>query len=548
MKLFKLIIIIIFFWRSTGYNQDFPPPTNFYADFQQDSIYLSWQAPGAKSFSHYNIYFQGFQGGLQIQIGSTTDTIFSVPHPTFAYNQCYGISAEYINPIGNSDTLWTCSVIPLLWVLPTRVNFEEGAYSSGMVANIIKGYDNWELTDSIFYSQGHSAKFTSDSNNFRSILTTTAIQINDNETPKLSFMCKIPGNQGNSDTLKLYYYSSGNWHQIFEPLSSIEEWHLVEYSLESLPSSFHFGFEAISGKGNGVFIDDIVFEDKKLNSKIIVDTNKIWSVITYFYYPWSAETNFIRFTIDTIIGNNSYKKVIRSSNESQINWTFFGYIREDSTKKVFYRLNENKTEKLIYDFNVQLYDTITVFSLYNFENETFDSLIYIVSSIDSLLIGDSYKKQFHLDYFESHVQEHDIEQWIEGMGSMSGILHNETVLVGRDGFSLLCFTENDTLQFIKSNYTSCYYEYSGIEIKNSQKLKVYITPNPVKSTSVLSIVGNIDSKEIKLEIFNMSGELIINKMIKNSFIIKKSDFEPGLYIYKVIDSKGKYFEGKIMVR
>lgn len=274
-----IFIILLIVTCNTGFNQSFPPPTNFYAFVENDSVYLFWQAPENKSLLHYNIYYYGYTNGQHIQIGSTTNTSFTIPQPTFSYTINLGVSAEYIEPSGESDTLWSYAICPWLWTLPVIIDFEEPVvYSCGMVANIIEGNVNWELSDSIYYSQGHSAAFISDSTYSKSSLITTLFGLASSQTPKLSLMCKLPGNQGLTDTLKLYYSVSGNWIQISDPITTINDWQLLTYNLESLPLSFHFAFEATSGGGNGVFLDDIFFEDKEVlvqNLKFEKDLMKI---------------------------------------------------------------------------------------------------------------------------------------------------------------------------------------------------------------------------------------------------------------------------------
>jgi hypothetical protein len=51
-------------------------------------------------------------------------------------------------------------------------------------------------------------------------------------------------------------------------------------------------------------------------------------------YP--VKSNFIKIKGDTIIGEMSWSKIYKSTDENQINWEAWGYVREDN-KKVYYK-------------------------------------------------------------------------------------------------------------------------------------------------------------------------------------------------------------------
>jgi hypothetical protein len=96
----------------------------------------------------------------------------------------------------------------------------------------------------------------------------------------------------------------------------------------------------------------------------LVDTNKLWSTLIVEYigpptFDSTLKTQHIRFGDDTIINGLIYKKVLETYNENLINWSYSGYIREDSSRKVYYLNYECYDEEyLIYDFNVNIGDTI----------------------------------------------------------------------------------------------------------------------------------------------------------------------------------------------
>jgi len=260
----KLIPLITYIFISmTGYNQNFPPPSGISFYDNNDSAYITWQSPESKDLSHYNVLLYAVENGKIFKLGSTIDTHFTIALPTFFNTMNFGVSAEYNNPIGVSDTIWVHAIVLWAWGMPIYINFEDPyVYRAGLVANVWEGNDNWELTDTTYYSSEHCAAFYSDSVESRSSLITTYIAVGFDENPKISFQVKIPENMEFTDTLKLFYYTStSSWIQIGDPLLAINNWQLAEYSLESLPNSFHLGFEATCGGGYGIYIDDIIIEN-----------------------------------------------------------------------------------------------------------------------------------------------------------------------------------------------------------------------------------------------------------------------------------------------
>ncbi|MCK9423515.1 MAG: T9SS type A sorting domain-containing protein [Bacteroidales bacterium] len=264
MKKIILIILSISLWI-TSYGQDFPPPENFHAMLDNDFIRLYWQPPQNKSLSHYNIYRSGFTNGRLIPIGSTTATEYVIP-VGFGFFTCIGLSAEYSDPPGESDTVMVYIVCDDNMTLPVLFDFEHPfMYHYELVGCIGEGNDDWTLCDSIFYSPEHSAAFISDSNDSRSYLVTNYIDLESAQTPTVSFMCRIPQVQGHSDTLKLFYYHYMDWIQVADPIYSVDDWQSFSFPLDSLPQIFHFGFEATAGGGSGVYLDDILFMDQSVH-------------------------------------------------------------------------------------------------------------------------------------------------------------------------------------------------------------------------------------------------------------------------------------------
>ncbi|MCK9220828.1 MAG: T9SS type A sorting domain-containing protein [Bacteroidales bacterium] len=290
-----------------------------------------------------------------------------------------------------------------------------------------------------------------------------------------------------------------------------------------------------------VFLLSIIFGF----SQSLVTSNKAWSNLKSDYWnPNNLSTENFKFTNDTIINNYVYKKIERSIDENQQNWSFYGFIREDSIKRVFYKLNASEQEYLFYNFTIQLYDTITAYSINTFENYLYvQPQIYFVISVDSVLIGETFRKRINLGIPEDST--YAFEQWIDSTGNIGGLLHNNEMLVGRDSYSLLCFSEDGILKYHHPNYDSCYV-LTGLDIKNDVEMKVRISPNPIIERSTLVVENSNRTAKMQIDFYDIMGRKVYSKIFLNELQLTRNEFQPGIYFYKIVDRFGYILIGKII--
>jgi len=274
------------------------------------------------------------------------------------------------------------------------------------------------------------------------------------------------------------------------------------------------------------------------SSDFLVDTNKIWSHLHISPdlgdpSPHTWTTDFITFRQDTIININHYKKVFHALDSNHLVWGCIGFIREDSASKVFYKSVQDSSERLLYDFGAQVGDTVTIDN-----GLTFD---LIVDSIDSIFVYNKYMKRI--------LFQMSPEIWIEGIGSMAGVLQSGLSLLTGQIDELLCYYENDTLKLSNTYYQECFYNNVGINEIEKNEIKTKLYPNPVVGTSTFLIEGNPDKKYFVLEIYSVIGTRIKTIIINNDkqTVIRKSDFSSGLYFYKLTSHETEIKTGKFEI-
>lgn len=219
----------------------------------------------------------------------------------------------------------------------------------------------------------------------------------------------------------------------------------------------------------------------------------------YYYYKTDGKTT-INDTIYTII----------SDNYDSINC----YLREEN-KKVYCRTSPDLTEFVLYDFNINIGDTIFLYGEYPW---------YVISS-DSLLIGSEYHKRYYL-----HGEYGPFIHFIEGVGSDIGLMYYNVPLF--DIWSdLYCFSLNDTIYETDGSggtYTGNCWIY--IEIPEYQKIQMDIFPNPSSDKIFLKYENECD-----LELTDMFGSVVRKSFTKSMDI---HDLTAGIYILNIYSETG----------
>ena len=87
----------------------------------------------------------------------------------------------------------------------------------------------------------------------------------------------------------------------------------------------------------------------------------------------------------------------------------------------------------------------------------------------------------------------------------------------------------------------------GINEAEPENPHVTVIPNPVTSTSVITIESAAD-KDLVFEIYSLTGEKIRTAAVKNGrLLINRTDFTPGLYIYRLYTRETNVICGKFIV-
>ena len=280
------------------------------------------------------------------------------------------------------------------------------------------------------------------------------------------------------------------------------------------------------------------------------DSNALWNINVICYNGSCAEWfNYkYEYGVDTIVGAYSYKQVTGNMiNHSNGPICFCpteeggGYLRQDtSARKVFWVQQSNfANEFLLYDFNLNVGDTMTGIPA--------QWCTLIVSSIDSILIGSSYRKK--INFNNDPCNRFSI---IEGIGGTHGLTNNICFAMGYEAV-LICFSENDITVYntlcapnhaiacdsILSNDNFSFVEYTFT-----------LSPNPATNQLTIQVArGRISpaaerQEAIKeIEIYDVLGQKRLTLNLRQlteeglSVSINVSELAPGIYFVRVRGEK-----------
>ncbi|HLG35138.1 MAG TPA: T9SS type A sorting domain-containing protein [Bacteroidia bacterium] len=265
------------------------------------------------------------------------------------------------------------------------------------------------------------------------------------------------------------------------------------------------------------------------------DSNAIWRVDwgeAYCYNNSHPQAHYqYEMQGDTLIGIYNYHKIVRVLGYGSYvcgpyyipGAGYMGAIRQDtSLRQVYFVPKDTAQEQLLYDFNLSIGDTVPGKFIGG----------AIVQSIDSLLIGSTYRKTINFGYI------------IEGIGSTSGLLEPPSQLELTP--ELKCFIQDSIHYYLTGpcELPDIVFEYFSDENEGT------LFPQPATDYVIFRFAGYHISYKVMVALFDIVGQRIsLQYEIENDFIrINTSGIKPGIYQLHVQETttQKKYFNKLII--
>ncbi len=273
----------------------------------------------------------------------------------------------------------------------------------------------------------------------------------------------------------------------------------------------------------------------------MLDEGQIWSVEINHEpfgddFPSYTEIEQVYVEDDIEINGQIYKRVYSNPNTSSC------LLREENG--IIYKITDQNTmdEVIMYDFTLETGDVF----VFSFENNVYCSYPGVNNGIQEMEVINT-SIQFIADENRKVIEfENDgyglPEVWIEGIGSNRGF-DPFNITIDITGLNkLICFTKDETTYFF-NNATECGF----LQLPEIFKKKIVLYPNPVKQTSQISLPPN--NKGYTIKIFDLNGK-VLNESYnqKDTFTIKATDFDTGLYFYQVFEDTRRLKAERFLVR
>jgi len=267
------------------------------------------------------------------------------------------------------------------------------------------------------------------------------------------------------------------------------------------------------------------------------DTNAIWCETSFYLLHTYIECPSIAYLAgDTTINNIKYKILL--ANQNCFGLINRGGIRQDTINKtVYFCIPNTTTDTLLYNFNLHVGDTLPI----TYNNSGYN----YVASIDSVLVGPTYRKRYNIHNGSSS----NGCSLIEGIGSTKGLLYPLNGALGYS-FILNCFSNAGQIVYPYSPNTNEGYCCAQlltevITVYNETAITIY--PNPASDKIEVSSRQNEVSN---IEIYNLLGEIIYaypTADYLSPITINVADIPNGVYFMQVKTSEG-IFTKKVIIQ
>lgn len=277
-------------------------------------------------------------------------------------------------------------------------------------------------------------------------------------------------------------------------------------------------------------------------------TSAVWS--EYFNAPISTSlTSYYYRNIltekDTVVGANTYHQLFWSYSDTAYidspTVLYKGGIREYN-QQVFFLPKDSVHEYLLYDFSLELGDTIDYkYSKFasGYGLMMVDTLI--VSTIDSVQIEDgTYRKRIEFSgFFGNYLIPIHWANWIEGVGSQMGLLVPiGDIPTNALNYVLGCLKVNNEVIYHDAFFQTCFPITESISVYDLQN-KMDIFPNPFHQYTNLKLNGNSQISGFK--VINSLGQVVLQKAIipnTTEEVLDLSLLPNGIYFLLINGDKG----------
>ncbi|MEN9978479.1 MAG: hypothetical protein RLZZ569_1104 [Bacteroidota bacterium] len=245
----------------------------------------------------------------------------------------------------------------------------------------------------------------------------------------------------------------------------------------------------------------------------VVFVNSFYQELPFGQIGWPYQlmevTNFCVDGTDTLIGNNSYKKVIHCPEQ-----VYHGAYRSEN-RKVYFVPKDSTNQYLLYDFSVDVGDTIPQVYFEYFYGDGMFLTDYVIDYIDTIIINGNPHKRIN-------------NNWVEGIGNLQGFLLEPYFNISQYLVELSCMSIDNALYYPMQGTDPCPMD---LGVSDDLLNKLVISPNP--ATERIAITG-IES-EFEVIVRNIQGDKVLAQRMENNEL-EITQLAAGMYLLQIISN------------
>ena len=194
---------------------------------------------------------------------------------------------------------------------------------------------------------------------------------------------------------------------------------------------------------------------------------------------------------------------------------------------------------MLYDFTKQIGDTI--------KHDSYGGFYSVILDIDSVLIGDRYRKRYQVD---NHWYYQNPDYIIEGIGSVkNGLLGHisDIPTCGTHYWEHICFRENGIVKYLNPSFSDCFPSnlLTGIaQFDYQTDFEIY--PNPFSNE--IQIENKLNHQNLTFKLIDINGKTLIEKNINNNKVTFDLNISSGIYNALILDKNGPILMTKKVIK
>jgi hypothetical protein len=246
----------------------------------------------------------------------------------------------------------------------------------------------------------------------------------------------------------------------------------------------------------------------------VVFVNSFYQELPFGQIGWPYQlmevTNFCVDGSDTLIANDTFKKVIKCPEQ-----VYHGAYRSEN-RKVYFVPKDSTNQYLLYDFSVEVGDTIPQVYFEYFNGDGMFLTDYVIDYIDTIIMNGNPHKRIN-------------NNWVEGIGNLQGFLLEPYFNISQYRVELTCMSIDNAMYYPMQNADPCPLD---LAVSDAILPKIAISPNPTSEKLIIEGINEFT----EINVINTQGKTVAFRRL-STHELAVTDLVAGIYFVQVTQNK-----------